>query len=266
MADHTIQYQDVNAGPASYRHMEPGHMLVSKIFYTVQGEGPYAGHPAVFVRLAGCNRGRKEDMGCRFCDTDFRLGNARAMSFADISREMRDAVVPIIAKTFMPLVVITGGEPMMQDQLGDFCFYLRNMAGCHQIQIESNGDRLAAIPAAYWLKLVVSPKASRDGYKPLRKDVAARADVLKFLIEDVPGSPYYQPPPWVAGFVGHGFTMLSPITAYRGVVPTGHPVNGWDPDLIDIPQTRANYQRAAALATSRGFRLSHQSHLFFGVE
>ena len=49
---------------------------VKEIFYTLQGEGANAGHPAVFCRFAGCNlwSGREEDRAsavCRFCDTDF---------------------------------------------------------------------------------------------------------------------------------------------------------------------------------------------------
>lgn len=59
-------FPDINVGPAAYSHLaEDGKLLVSNIFYTFQGEGPYAGQPAVFIRLAGCNLGDK--ISCNFC-------------------------------------------------------------------------------------------------------------------------------------------------------------------------------------------------------
>ena len=56
---------------------------VKEIFYTLQGEGANAGHPAVFCRFAGCNlwSGREEDRAsaiCKFCDTDFVGTNGTA--------------------------------------------------------------------------------------------------------------------------------------------------------------------------------------------
>lgn len=92
---------------------------VKEIFRTLQGEGHYAGMPAVFVRFGGCNlwSGLNEDRGrdskrhnakCPlFCDTDFRGGD----SFEE------DVLVDVVAgcapKDY-PLIVFTGGEPLLQ--------------------------------------------------------------------------------------------------------------------------------------------------------
>ncbi|HEY6020017.1 MAG TPA: 7-carboxy-7-deazaguanine synthase QueE, partial [Candidatus Paceibacterota bacterium] len=54
--------------PVSPIRHDKESFLVKDIFYTIQGEGPYAGRPAVFVRLGGCN------LRCAFCDTDFSNG------------------------------------------------------------------------------------------------------------------------------------------------------------------------------------------------
>ena len=73
-------------------------MKVNEIFYSLQGEGYYAGTAAVFVRLSGCN------LRCPFCDTQHESGIE--MSDEEIAKEA--------AKYPARLVVITGGEPSLQ--------------------------------------------------------------------------------------------------------------------------------------------------------
>lgn len=74
-------------------------MKVNEIFYSIQGEGHYAGTPAVFVRLQGCN------LKCKFCDTNHSAG--KEMSNVMILQEVQ--------KYPAKVVIITGGEPLLQD-------------------------------------------------------------------------------------------------------------------------------------------------------
>ena len=101
---------------------------IKEIFYTIQGEGPYAGCPAVFVRLAGCN------LRCYFCDTDFEPepDDAGHMKVADIISEIQQ----LVPNKSGVLVVLTGGEPLRQnvDELIKQLAY----AG-HLVQIETAG-------------------------------------------------------------------------------------------------------------------------------
>lgn len=95
---------------------------VKEIFYTLQGEGANTGRAAVFCRFAGCNlwSGREADRAaavCQFCDTDFvatdgTLGGkyATANALADLVA----AQWPADATGGQPLVVCTGGEPLLQ--------------------------------------------------------------------------------------------------------------------------------------------------------
>jgi 7-carboxy-7-deazaguanine synthase (Cx14CxxC type) len=149
---------------------------VKEIFYTLQGEGANAGRPAVFCRFAGCNlwTGREQDRAravCTFCDTDFvgvgpdggRFADARALALA-----VRERWPEAGSDGVRPLVVCTGGEPLLQldaaaiDALHDAGF---------EVAVETNGTRTPP-PGIDWL--CVSPKADA----PL---AVAHGDELKLV-------------------------------------------------------------------------------------
>src|SRR5271156_2670792 len=87
-------------------HDDGLQLEVKNIFPTLQGEGPFTGVPAVFVRLGGCN------LACSFCDTDFE--GFRDMPVADIVENVSSASCER-GKRVRQLVVITGGEPLRQN-------------------------------------------------------------------------------------------------------------------------------------------------------
>lgn len=99
---------------------------VSEIFHTLQGEGPFAGEPAVFVRLAGCN------LQCTFCDTDFEEVKDRITADEVVRRVRRVR----LREGPCGLVVITGGEPMRQNIAP---LIERLCAGGFRVQIETAG-------------------------------------------------------------------------------------------------------------------------------
>ncbi len=76
----TPQHQDPAATVNTYVVQPEDTLLVRSSFMTIQGEGPYAGRPAYFIRLGGCNYGPKTHF-CQFCDTDFRLTESKNVSF-----------------------------------------------------------------------------------------------------------------------------------------------------------------------------------------
>jgi len=99
-------------------------LSVQNIFATFQGEGPYTGWPAIFIRLGGCN------LACEFCDTEFE-------SFQEMSLENILADVNKLSKNKKhPLIVITGGEPLRQP-IEKLCDELLNLK--YKVQIETNG-------------------------------------------------------------------------------------------------------------------------------
>jgi 7-carboxy-7-deazaguanine synthase (Cx14CxxC type) len=133
---------------------------VKEIFLTLQGEGMQAGRRAVFLRFAGCNlwTGREQDRAlaqCTFCDTDF-VGtdgqNGGRYSAAALSAK----VTELWGSGERPLVVITGGEPMLQ--LDEPLIGSLHADG-FEIAVETNGT----LPAASGIDWIcVSPKAGTE--------------------------------------------------------------------------------------------------------
>ena len=134
---------------------------VKEIFYTLQGEGANAGRAAVFLRFSGCNlwSGREEDREtatCTLCDTDFVGTGPDGGKFADAEVLARAVVARWPWKQMRgarPLVVCTGGEPLLQ--LDDELIVALHDAG-FEIAIETNGTQEAP-RGIDWI--CVSPKA-----------------------------------------------------------------------------------------------------------
>lgn len=152
---------------------------VQEIFLTLQGEGPNAGAPAVFIRLGGCN------LACDFCDTQFESFAARTVD--DVVRE-----VERLRPQAEMLVVITGGEPLRQN-IVPLCEAL--IAKGFRIQIETNGTLFRPLPSA--VEIVCSPKNTGQGYGPIRPDLWPRIQALKFLVSA--SHPLYREVPALTG-------------------------------------------------------------------
>ena len=135
---------------------------VKEIFYTLQGEGAQAGRPAIFCRFTGCNlwSGREEDRHkaiCQFCDTDFIGTDGQNGGKFATAKELAQKVASFWpAKEGKPLVVCTGGEPLLQ--LDAPLINAFHDAGL-EIAVETNGTQ--KVPDGIdWL--CVSPKAGSD--------------------------------------------------------------------------------------------------------
>jgi 7-carboxy-7-deazaguanine synthase len=134
---------------------------VKECFLTLQGEGVQSGSRAVFLRFAGCNlwSGREQDRAtaqCNFCDTDFvGTDGEGGGKFAD-AESLADHVAAIWGDADRRLVVITGGEPMLQL---DAALIDALHAQGFRVAVESNGT-LPAEEGIDWL--CVSPKAGTD--------------------------------------------------------------------------------------------------------
>lgn len=126
---------------------------VNEIFWSLQGEGVQAGRPAVFVRFAGCN------LRCDFCDTAY----AQVANGEDVCMDCDELVESIISalpeagrQRCQPLVVFTGGEPLLQ--LDEELAVELRMRGC-TLAVETNGTIAMSSDLNLMIDhLVVSPK------------------------------------------------------------------------------------------------------------
>ncbi len=136
--------------------------LIKEIFYSIQSEGFYSGHPAVFCRFAGCNlwSGKKADREkavCKFCDTDFvgcdEPEGGQFSTPAELVRRIDKLWPKENIKSVRPLVVCTGGEPLLQ-------LDVELISALHdqdwEVAVETNGTLLPP-PGIDWI--CVSPKA-----------------------------------------------------------------------------------------------------------
>jgi 7-carboxy-7-deazaguanine synthase len=144
-------------------------MKVSEIFTSIQGEGPYVGTPCVFLRLQGCNlRCSKENMGWD-CDTPYAISR-------DGGQHMTvDTVVNAIISLKHKHLVITGGEPMLQQEaIAVLLTHLDN----HTIEIETNGTiPISGLFPVRRVRFNVSPK-----YVAIREEYVKLNTIFKFVV------------------------------------------------------------------------------------
>jgi 7-carboxy-7-deazaguanine synthase len=146
-------------------------LTINEIFYSVQGESTRAGELCVFVRLTAC------DLRCSWCDTPYAFHEGRKMSVDD--------VLAAIDRYACPLVEITGGEPLLQDDV--YPLMERLLADGRRVMLETGGHRsIAKVPPAV-LKVVDvkcpgSGEAAKNDWDNLGH--LAPHDEVKFVIKD----------------------------------------------------------------------------------
>lgn len=123
----------------------PDTLDVHSWFYTVQGEGPFSGLPAVFLRLAGCN------LQCPLCDTNYTVYRQEYEH-----KELLEKLLKTSPTELRPILVITGGEPYRQR--GIFSFIKQAAPYFPDIQVETNGCYSIGSANPYNLTIVCSPK------------------------------------------------------------------------------------------------------------
>lgn len=207
-------------------HGDGQTLKVVEIFPTLQGEGPYAGMPAIFIRLGGCN------LACDFCDTEFE-------QFSEMSLAAIVASTKAITRGHK-LVVITGGEPMRQN-IAPLCEAL--LISGYNVQIETNGTIFRALPEG--VHIVCSPKAVDGKYYALRPDMLARLNALKFIIST------------------HQDAYRN--VADVGQQGSNIPVYIQPMDEGDTEKNAANVKRCVELCQNHGYRLSLQTHKILDI-
>jgi 7-carboxy-7-deazaguanine synthase len=113
-------------------------MFITEIFKSIQGEGTRAGLPCVFVRLTGCN------LRCTWCDTAYAFHGGKKMGVDEVFERVsgltaRQPGLSAETANRIPLVELTGGEPLLQEEIYPLAEKL--VAAGYTVMIETSGER-----------------------------------------------------------------------------------------------------------------------------
>lgn len=217
-------------------------LQIHSVFYTIQGEGPFTGRPAVFVRLAGCN------LQCPGCDTDY---TSRRTTFTT------HALVEFIEHQHRyshhkPIVVITGGEPFRQN----IAPLVRTLCSHHgyKVQIETNGTLFIEDMPWDSITVICSPKAGKINPRLLPHIDAYKYVMAANSIDPIDGLP----------------TLALDHTASPRVARP--PANDWHPvylqpmDVGDEVLNKENVEACIASCMRHGYIMQLQTHKIMGLE
>ena len=146
-------------------------LSINEIFYSIQGESTYAGKPCVFVRLAGC------DLRCSWCDTSYAFSEGRRMSIEEVLQQ--------VDEYSSPLVEVTGGEPLLQEDV--YPLMERLLGGGRTVLLETGGQvDVSRVPGAVIKVMDVKCPASGEAHKVEwgNIDRLGSRDQVKFVIQD----------------------------------------------------------------------------------
>ena len=146
-------------------------LTVNEIFHSIQGESTHTGRPCVFVRLTGC------DLRCVWCDTPYAFHEGRKLDV--------DEVVAAVEQYRCDLIEITGGEPLLQEDV--YPLMDRLLATGATVLLETGGHvSVARVPAAIVkvvdVKCPGSGQCDRNAWDNLSR--LTDRDQVKFVIAD----------------------------------------------------------------------------------
>lgn len=278
-------------GQKYFKDAAPRTLFVTSMFFTLQGEGPYNGMPALFIRLTKCN------LDCSFCDTFFDDGDW--MTYEAIQAKAAETIRDFFVSRGKPIpawavdddgkhpgvvLVITGGEPTLQKNLTQFLVEQR--LNYRNLQIESNGTQNLELNEG--VTLVCSPKCLEKGgvavkYLAPTKQILERADCLKFVMSAQEGNPYNTIPDWAHEWkrtTGKEI-YVSPMNVYntfpqkikllraeKGQISmqerstVDEVISFWEPGLLNLAENQKNHEYTAMYAMEHGLRLNLQMHLY----
>ena len=160
-------------------------MIISEIFRSIQGEGTRTGLPCIFVRLTGCN------LRCTWCDTAYAFHGgekvtvedvlARVHELSSLYTQRENGAAP--RKPKLPLVELTGGEPLLQPEAVPLAQKLLDSG--YQVMIETSGERQVSVLPREVIKIVdikCPDSGEPDTFLMENLDALDSKDEIKFVI------------------------------------------------------------------------------------
>jgi 7-carboxy-7-deazaguanine synthase len=173
-------------------------MKITEIYSSIQGETQYAGLPCTLVRTTGC------DLRCGYCDSAFAFHGGRDMTLDDIAHE--------VARLGAPLVLLTGGEPLLQREMPALA--TRLLADGYQVMIETSGAHpVDALPAEVVRIVDVKTPGSGESHR-MRWELLGKLgprDAVKFVLADEADYAWAREVIREHGLGGRTEVLLSPV-------------------------------------------------------
>jgi len=149
-------------------------MFITEIFKSIQGEGTRAGLPCVFVRLTGCN------LRCTWCDTAYAFHGGKKMSVDEVMARVGELAG---SNKTVPLVELTGGEPLLQEEI--YPLAERLVAAGYTVMIETSGEKFVGRLPREVIKIedVKCPDSGEaDTFEMKNLEAVSENDEIKFVI------------------------------------------------------------------------------------
>jgi len=156
-------------------------MFITEIFKSIQGEGTRAGLPCIFVRLTGCN------LRCTWCDTAYAFHGGKKMSVEEVLARVDELACRSAGgsgrEASVPLVELTGGEPLLQEEIHPLAEQL--LAAGYTVMIETSGERyIGGLPKEV-IKIVdvkCPDSGEPDTFDMANLDALTAKDEVKFVL------------------------------------------------------------------------------------
>jgi 7-carboxy-7-deazaguanine synthase len=156
-------------------------MFITEIFKSIQGEGTRAGLPCIFVRLTGCN------LRCTWCDTAYAFHGGKKMAVDEVLARVDElAGRPEGTRgssAAVPLVELTGGEPLLQEEIYPLAEKL--LEAGYTVMIETSGERPVGRLPKDVIKIVdvkCPDSGEADTFDPSNLEALSEQDEVKFVL------------------------------------------------------------------------------------
>jgi 7-carboxy-7-deazaguanine synthase len=156
-------------------------MFITEVFKSIQGEGTRAGLPCIFVRLTGCN------LRCTWCDTAYAFHDGKKMSVEEVVSRVDElaghADSTQGSQSKAPLVELTGGEPLLQEEVYPLAEKL--LAAGYTVMIETSGERYIGRLPREVIKIVdvkCPDSGEPDTFNMSNLDALSAEDEVKFVL------------------------------------------------------------------------------------
>lgn len=156
-------------------------MVITEIFKSIQGEGTRAGLPCIFVRLTGCN------LRCTWCDTAYAFHGGKKMSVEEVLARVDELAARNAGErgslAAVPLVELTGGEPLLQNEIYPLSEKL--LSAGYTVMIETSGERFIGGLPREVVKIVdvkCPDSGEPDTFEMRNLEALSGSDEVKFVL------------------------------------------------------------------------------------